>query len=202
MSKASTTLKAIKTALGMDVKLATMKLEDGVTVIEAEVFEEGNTVNILTEDEQRIALPEGEYILEDGMVLRVEEEGIIASVSEMEVKEEEKVEEEVVVEDEVAASNKPSQTVATPKKVVEAVTKESYFTKEEVSSLIESKLAELKLELSKEEVKEEVDLSSEEMAVKPISHNPESNNSVANVKYAQNRTLSTFDKVMQKISNK
>ena len=202
MSKASTTLNAIKTALGMDVKLATMKLEDGVTVIEAEVFEEGNTVNILTEDEQRIALPEGEYILEDGMVLRVEEEGIIASVSEMEVKEEEKVEEEVVVEDEVAASNKPSQTVATPKKVVEAVTKESYFTKEEVSSLIESKLAELKLELSKEEVKEEVDLSSEEMAVKPISHNPESNNSVANVKYAQNRTLSTFDKVMQKISNK
>ena len=202
MSKASTTLKAIKTALGMDVKLATMKLEDGVTVIEAEVFEEGNTVNILTEDEQRIALPEGEYVLEDGMVLKVEEEGIIASVSEMEVKEEEKVEEEVVVEDEVAASNKPSQTVATPKKVVEAVTKESYFTKEEVSSLIESKLAELKLELSKEEVKEEVDLSSEEMAVKPISHNPESNNSVANVKYAQNRTLSTFDKVMQKISNK
>ena len=202
MSKASTTLNAIKTALGMDVKLATMKLEDGVTVIEAEVFEEGNTVNILTEDEQRIALPEGEYILEDGMVLRVEEEGIIASVSEMEVKEEEKGEEEVVVEDEVAASNKPSQTVATPKKVVEAVTKESYFTKEEVSSLIESKLAELKLELSKEEVKEEVDLSSEEMAVKPISHNPESNNSVANVKYAQNRTLSTFDKVMQKISNK
>ena len=202
MSKASTTLKAIKTALGMDVKLATMKLEDGVTVIEAEVFEEGNTVNILTEDEQRIALPEGEYILEDGMVLRVEEEGIIASVSEMEVKEEEKVEEEVVVEDEVAASDKPSQTVATPKKVVEAVTKESYFSKEEVSALIDSKLAELKLELSKVEVKEDVDLSSEEMAAKPISHNPESSKPFANVKYAQNRTMSTFDKVMQKISNK
>ena len=200
MSKASTTLKAIKTALGMDVKLATMKLEDGVTVIEAEVFEEGNTVNILTEDEQRIALPEGEYVLEDGMVLKVEEEGIIASVSEMEVKEEEKVEEEVVVEDEVAASNKPSQTVATPKKVVEAVTKESYFTKEEVSQLIESKLAELKLELSKEEVKEEVDLSSEEMAVKPISHNPESSKPFVNVKYAQNRTKSTLDRVMNKLS--
>ena len=200
MSKASTTLNAIKTALGMYVKLATMKLEDGVTVIEAEVFEEGNTVNILTEDEQRIALPEGEYILEDGMVLRVEEEGIIASVSEMEVKEEEKVEEEVVVEDEVAASNKPSQTVATPKKVVEAVTKESYFTKEEVSSLIESKLAELKLELSKVEVKEEVDLSSEEMAVKPISHNPESSKPFANVKYSQNRTKSTLDRVMNKLS--
>ena len=203
MNKASTTLNAIKTALGMDVKLATMKLEDGVTIIEAEVFEEGNTVNILTEDEQRIALPEGEYVLEDGMVLKVEEEGIIASVSEMEVKEEEKVEEEVVVEDEVAASNKPSQTVATPKKVVEAVTKESYFTKEEVSQLIESKLAELKLQLNgvqKEEEKEEVDLSSEEMAVKPISHNPESSKPFANVKYAQNRTKSTLDRVMNKLS--
>jgi len=191
MNKASTTLNAIKTALGMDVKLATMKLEDGVTIIEAEVFEEGNTVNILTEDEQKIALPEGEYKLEDGMILKVEEEGIIASISEMEVKEEE----EVVVEEEVAAS----ETVATPKKVVEAVTKESYFTKEEVSQLIESKLAELKLELNGVQ-KEEVELSSEEMAVKPITHNPENNESFANVKYAQKRTMSTLDRVMNKLS--
>ena len=193
MNKASTTLNAIKTALGMDVKLATMKLEDGVTIIEAEVFEEGNAVNILTEDEQRIALPEGEYKLEDGMILKVEEEGIIASISEMEVKEEE----------EVAASEKATETVATPKKVVEAVTKESYFTKEEVSQLIESKLAELKLELNgvqKEEEKEEVELSSEEMAVKPITHNPESSKPFANVKYSQKRTMSTLDRVMNKLS--
>ena len=195
MNKASTTLNAIKTALGMDVKLATMKLEDGVTIIEAEVFEEGNAVNILTEDEQRIALPEGEYILEDGMVLRVEEEGIIASISEMEVKEEE----EVVVEEEVAASEKATETVATPKKVVEAVTKESYFTKEEVSQLIESKLAELKLELNGVQ-KEEVELASEEMAVKPITHNPESSKPFANVKYSQKRTMSTLDRVMNKLS--
>tara|TARA_R110002020_G_scaffold97546_8_gene232531 strand:+ start:251 stop:850 length:600 start_codon:yes stop_codon:yes gene_type:complete len=198
MNKASTTLNAIKTALGMDVKLATMKLEDGVTIIEAEVFEEGNAVNILTEDEQRIALPEGEYKLEDGMILKVEEEGIIASISEMEVKEEE----EVVVEEEVAASEKATETV-TPKKVVEAVTKESYFTKEEVSQLIESKLAELKLELNgvqKEEEKEEVELSSEEMAVKPITHNPESSKPFANVKYSQKRTMSTLDRVMNKLS--
>ena len=201
MNKASTTLNAIKTALGMDVKLATMKLEDGVTIIEAEVFEEGNTVNILTEDEQRIALPEGEYKLEDGMILKVEEEGIIASISEMEVKEEE----EVVVEEEVAASEKATETVATPKKVVEAVTKESYFTKEEVSQLIESKLAELKLELNgvhkeEKEEKEEVELTSEEMAVKPITHNPESSKPFANVKYSQKRTMSTLDRVMNKLS--
>ena len=117
----------------------------------------------------------------------------------MEVKEEE----EVVVEEEVAASEKATETVATPKKVVEAVTKESYFTKEEVSQLIESKLAELKLELNgvqKEEEKEEVELSSEEMAVKPITHNPESSKPFANVKYSQKRTMSTLDRVMNKLS--
>ena len=197
MSKASKTLDAIKTALGMELKLATMKLEDGVTVLEAEVFEEGNAVNIVTEDEQRIALPEGEYKLEDGMILKVEEEGIIASISEMEVKEEE----EVVVEEEVAASEKATETVATPKKVVEAVTKESYFTKEEVSQLIESKLAELKLELNsvQEEVKEEVELS-EVPAAKPITHNPENMEKTANVKYSQNRQKTTLDRVMEKLS--
>jgi len=200
MSKASKTLDAIKTALGMELKLATMKLEDGVTVLEAEVFEEGNAVNIVTEDEQRIALPEGEYKLEDGMILKVEEEGIIASISEMEVKEEE----EVVVEEEVAASEKATETVATPKKVVEAVTKESYFTKEEVSQLIESKIAELKIELNsvqkeEEEVKEEVELS-EVPAAKPITHNPENMEKTANVKYSQNRQKTTLDRVMEKLS--
>jgi len=204
MSKASKTLDAIKTALGMELKLATMKLEDGVTVLEAEVFEEGNAVNIVTEDEQRIALPEGEYKLEDGMILKVEEEGIIASISEMEVKEEE----EVVVEEEVAASEKSTETVATPKKVVEAVTKESYFTKEEVAELIESKIAELKIELNavhkeeekeEKEVKEEVELS-EVPAAKPITHNPENMEKTANVKYSQNRQRTTLDRVMEKLS--
>ena len=200
MSKASKTLDAIKTALGMELKLATMKLEDGVTVLEAEVFEEGNSVNIVTEDEQRIALPEGEYKLEDGMILKVEEEGIIASISEMEVKEEE----EVVVEEEVAASEKSTETVATPKKVVEAVTKESYFTKEEVANLIESKIAELKIELNavhKEEEKEEKEVElSEVPAAKPITHNPENMEKTANVKYSQNRQKTTLDRVMEKLS--
>ena len=35
----SNVINQIKTILGMEVKLAQMKLEDGVTVIEAEAFE-------------------------------------------------------------------------------------------------------------------------------------------------------------------
>jgi phosphoglycolate phosphatase-like HAD superfamily hydrolase len=47
-------------------ELATMKLMDGVTVLEADAFEAGMEVFIVTEDEQRVALPVGEYELEDG----------------------------------------------------------------------------------------------------------------------------------------
>lgn len=207
MSKASDTLNAIKTALGMEVevKLATMKLEDGVTVIEAETFEAGQAVVIVTEDEQKIALPEGEYVLEDGMILKVEEEGIIASISE---REEEVKEEEV--EEEVAASSKPTET-ATPKKVVEAVTKESYFSSEDmdaIGKLIDSKLAEFKSNLTlstdvqnKEEKEEskEVELT-DVPASKPITHNPENTSTGIKVKYAQNRAKSTLDRVMERLS--
>merc|ERR1712086_857579 len=42
-------------------------------VISAEAFEKGNEVFIVTED-QKVAMPVGEYILEDGRLVIVEEE--------------------------------------------------------------------------------------------------------------------------------
>jgi hypothetical protein len=77
----------------VEVKLEQMKLADGVTVIEAELFEVGQPVFVITEDAQ-IALPIGEYVLEDERVLVVLEEGIIAEIKEQEVEE---VEEEAPV---------------------------------------------------------------------------------------------------------
>jgi hypothetical protein len=168
MNKAKTTLDAIKLALGMELKLANMKLEDGVTVLEADSFEAGQAVNIKTEDDQLIALPEGEYVLEDGMVLIVKEEGMIDSIGE-------KVEEEEpVVEEEVAASDAPSEK-AVPKKIIEAVTKESHFSSdipevvlEAIAQVVDAKFEEFKAELSKvEEIEEEVET---------IVHNPENVN--------------------------
>jgi len=164
MNKASKTLEAIKLALGMELKLASMKLEDGVTVLEADSFEAGQAVNIKTEDEQLIALPEGEYVLEDGMILKVVEEGIIDSIGE-------KVEEEPVVEEEVAASDAPSEK-AVPKKIIEAVTKESHFSSdipevvlEAIAKVVDAKFEEFKAELSKvKEIEEKVET---------IVHNPE-----------------------------
>jgi hypothetical protein len=152
----------IKTLLGMEVKLETMKLTNG-TEIEAEVFETGAEVFIVSEEE-KVALPIGEYELEDGKILVIVEEGII---SEMKDKEEEVEEvEEAPVEAEVEEQEMEAE-VATPKKVVESVSKETHFAKiEEMQKEIDA----LKLAL---EPKEEVELSVEEVA--PIKHNPEAN---------------------------
>jgi hypothetical protein len=49
--KPSEMLKEVKTLLGMEIKLEQMKLDNG-TVLEAEAFEAGNEVFIVTEDEK------------------------------------------------------------------------------------------------------------------------------------------------------
>jgi hypothetical protein len=56
-------LNKVRVLLGMEVKLETMKLDDNVTVIEAEAFEADNEVVVVTEDEQKIPLPVGNYNL-------------------------------------------------------------------------------------------------------------------------------------------
>jgi hypothetical protein len=81
-------LNQIKTLLGMDVKLEQRKMADGVTLIEADAFEMDNEVFVITEDEQKIPVPIGEYEMEDGMIMSVVEEGLIADYKEA-VKEEE-----------------------------------------------------------------------------------------------------------------
>ena len=58
-------LSQIKTLLSAKVSLAQQTLEDGVTVIEAEAFEAGQAVFIVS-DEERIALPIGDYLTSEG----------------------------------------------------------------------------------------------------------------------------------------
>ena len=71
-------INQIKTLLNLEVKLEEQKLENG-TLIEADSFEKGKEIFIKTDDE-KVAMPVGEYILEDGRLLVVEEEGIIADM--------------------------------------------------------------------------------------------------------------------------
>ena len=74
-------LNQIKTLLNLEVKLEDMKLENG-TVISADSFEKDKEVFIVTDDE-KVAMPVGEYMLEDGRLLVVSEEGVIADVREV-----------------------------------------------------------------------------------------------------------------------
>ena len=80
--KEQSILNKVRELLGMEIKLEERKLDDGVTRIEADAFEPEAEVFIITEDDQRIALPIGEYKLEDGMILIVAVEGIIAEIKE------------------------------------------------------------------------------------------------------------------------
>lgn len=166
-------INTIKTFLGMEkeVKLAQEVLEDGA-VLEADSFEAGQAVSIVNEDE-RIALPVGEYELPEGRILVVQEEGIIAEIKTKEV-EEEAPEMEQVKEEAPMMSEEPAKEI---KKTVESIVKETFFS--EIEELkkeneeLKAKLTELsKVEEVKEEVKEEVvELKEEEP--KPIQHNPE-----------------------------
>lgn len=168
----------------MEVKLAQKALENG-TIIEAEVFEAGASVFIVNE-EDRIALPVGEYKLEDGMILIVAEEGIIAEIKEA-VVEEETPEAEVEVEVEQEMTE-----VKEPKRVIESVTKEMFFA--EIDSL-KKEIEALKL------AKTEVAVEAVELSAEPLTHNPEATTKRELNTYSQNRTRTTFDSVLEKISN-
>jgi hypothetical protein len=189
-------LNKVRTLLGMEVKLETMRLSDGVSMLEAEVFEAGQPVFILTEDEQRIPVPVGEYELEDMRILVVIEEGVIAEVREAAEVEEEEVEETPEVEEEVEAA---TETTPQAKKVIESIVKESFFSEIEA---LKKENEELKAQLNlSTEVAEEVapvELSEEP---KPISFNPENTQATDVFKFATKRNATTMDTVLSRISN-
>ena len=198
-------LNKVRALLGMEVKLETMKLSDGVSMLEADAFEAGNEVFIVTEDEQKIPLPIGEYELEDMRILVVIEEGVIADVREaeepeVEVEVEQPEAEAPVMEEEMAAEP------ASPKKTVESIIKETFFSKMEElqaeNEMLKTELAALKAEVTVEAKEEEapVELSAEEVEPKPILHNPENVQEREMFKFAQKKGRSTMDSIFEKIN--
>ena len=168
--KAQEILSKIKEVVGIElseevsVQLEEVKLENG-TVLVAEKFESGQSVFIKSEDNENIALPVGEYALEDGRKLMIKEEGLIDAIGEVEVKEEEVEASEETKEVEVEAEEEKEEEVA-----MEYVTKEEFSKAvEEIKGMIEN--------MSKEEMKEEIvedvkeELSAE--VAEPVVHNPE-----------------------------
>jgi len=201
--KSTDAISAIRTLLGMEVKLAQMKLENG-TVLEAESFEKDYEVFIVTED-QKVALPVGEYSLEDGKVLVVVEEGIISEIKEVEEMPEEEAAPEMaeetlyVTKEEFAAAIEEIKAMI--EKMVEMKAKEpTEEVQAELSATIEKEaLAETALaETAAAQVEAQL---SQEPAAAPLKHSPESNAQRQMFKLSPNRNLSTRDKVLQKISN-
>ena len=197
-------INQIKELLGMEVKLATMKLSDGVTILEAEMFEAGAEVFVVAED-QKIALPVGEYELEDGKILVVSEEGMIAEIKEMEAEEEMPMEEpESEVEVEVEAEAEAPRDI---KKTVESIVKETFFSEMEALKLENEELkAKLEMfskveptaEVATEEAATETKVELEE--VTPIVFNPENVNKSETLKFATKRTRSTMDSILEKLN--
>ena len=184
-------LNKVRVLLGMEVKLETMKLADGVTVLEAETFDSEMEVFVVTEDEQKIPVPVGEYEMEDGRILVVEVEGLIKEVKEK-MEEEPVMEEEPTVEVEVEAETAKTA----PKKTIESVVKETFFTEIEA---LKTENDTLKAELSALKTTEvtEVELSEEP---KPISFNPENTNPIEIMKLGSKKPRSIMDSVLSKLN--
>ena len=177
-----------------DVQLATETVGEGEATLEAEAFEAGQPVFIV-DGEERIPLPEGEYLLDSGMILVVAEEGMIA-----EMKSAEAAEESEENEEEVAQADRPSEKPL-PKAIIESIVKETKFSKEEMDAK-DAEILALKAqieELGKTEV--EVELSADD-EVKPLNHNPESGEvNKAKFQFGSNRKLSAADRAALKIYN-
>ena len=188
-------INQIKNLLGMEVKLEQRKMADGVTLIEADAFEMDNEVFVITEDEQKIPVPIGEYEMEDGMILVVVEEGLIADFKEAEVKEEEApVVEEEVVEEEVEAN----ATKSAPKKTIESIVKETFFS--ELEKLTKEN-TELKAKLELLTKVDAVELESTELSdIKPISFNPENTKEINFHKIGSKRPRNTMDSILEKFN--
>ena len=209
-------LKQIKTLLNIEVKLEEQKLENG-TRVEAESFEKGKEIFILTDDE-KVAMPVGEYLLEDGRLIVVAEEGIIDDVREVsdevpqkeeeakdeteDLKEkEEEMEEEADVED-WAGMEKRIKNLEDAIADLKAKVGESNMEEEEVE-MEEEVNRQPKSRTVKEEFNENEQLKEElsQPAAAPIKHNPEAGNAKKeNFRIAPNRKPSTMDYILNQLN--
>ena len=199
--KANDILNKIKNIVGVElseekVELAEISLKNG-TLLVSEEFTKGNAVFIKSEDGE-MALPVGEYELEDGRTLFVVEEGLIDNISKPAEEAEKELSEETVTEEAVETELEEEEE----KEEMKYVTKEEFaLAMDELKSMIEKMgYKDKEEEMSKEEVVE----TKEELSAKvaePIKHNPEAETKNVHFTIAGKRTETTKDRVYNKIFN-
>jgi hypothetical protein len=192
--KSQETLSKIMELLNLqdEVKLESMKLENG-TVIEAEAFEPNQEVFIVTEDE-RIALPIGEYEMEDGRILVVAEEGVIAEIGEAKEEEAPATEEEASEEVEANEEEKEEEMAYATKEELTAAMDELKGMIDEIKAMMSPK----EEEMSEEVVEEQVEMSTDEPAAKPIKHSPETKTAEMH-KFAKGARKDTLSRIFDKL---
>ena len=191
-------LNQIRTLLNIEVKLEEMKLENG-TVVSAETFEKGSEIFIVTDDE-KVAMPVGEYILEDGRLVVVSEEGMIADVREVsdEVPAKEETED---LEEETVETEVPEEVATEVEAIIEAVVEVIAPVIEEVKEEIEmlkKKFSDMDVKEEKKEEEKKEELSA---ARKPIKHNPEAKApQKKQMQFAKGNFNTTLDRVLNKLN--
>lgn len=141
-------INQIRIALGMEVKMAEAMLEDGVTRVEAEAFEPGKKIFVVSEAGEKGPAPEGTHTTEDGTKVTVDSEGTITAVEKPEPK----------IEVEVEAAAEGDIIPPTGDAVNEPVKTEGDIMKEDMKKMIMQCMEAI------EEVAKEVATVKEEMA--------------------------------------
>ena len=204
-------INQIKTLLNIEVKLEEQKLENG-TRVESESFEKGKEIFILTDDE-KVAMPVGEYLLEDGRLVVVKEEGIIDDVREVsdEVpQKEEEMEDEYKEEEEMRDDGKEAAVDdwAGMEKRIKNLEDAIADLKDKVGEKNISEDLKASEEINEEvneEVKEELNGQLQEElskpAAAPIKHSPENGNAKKeHFRIAPNRKPSTMDYILNQLN--
>jgi hypothetical protein len=169
------------------VEFAMMRLADG-TMLEAEEFVAGESVFLVGEDEERVAAPVGEHTLEDGRVLVIEEEGVIAAINEAaEVAEEEAPEVEVEQAEEMAYVTKEEFGAAIDelKEMIAGMMPQEEMAAEEVTE----EVVEEKVEMAADEAP-----AAKKVAAAPVEKTPEMH------KFANKGRQDALARVLSKLS--
>lgn len=169
------------------VALASAKLADG-TMVEAEVLEAGQNIFLIGSEGEKVAVPVGEYQMEDGRILVVAEEGVIAEIKEAAEEAEVESEGEVTIEVEAAAEPNISEVMA----MIQSLKEEVEMMKAEMGS----KEA-MSVEAVKEEEVKEVVMAAE----KPIVAAPVEVKSELKFQIGAKRSATTADRVFNKLFN-
>ena len=195
-------IQKIFSALNADEKqavkteLAQAELKEGTT-IEADSFEEGQAVFIVTEDGEKIPMPEGTYELEDGRKVEVNDSSMIVSIGSGEEAEEAEGEGEAEVEQE--AKEEMSEEAEEPK---EEELKED--EKEEMTDMdkLREELRQYIREVVMEAMQEKEEMSSEEGEAAPEEAKEEETEEKAEEKAEEVAVEASAQKVTAKIKVK